>query len=149
LLFYLIYFSKARTLMGVDALTSLLNTSSVNNLENGITGMLLYMEGRYFSDYEGRFMQVLEGSECNVKKLFEKIKIDERHQGVLVLKEAFQKERNFPDWTMGFKAINPEEYQKLSGFFALEDGFLLKEDSPGGNVALDFLKSFYEIASKL
>lgn len=149
MLFYLIYFSKARTLMPEEGLTSLLNTSMVNNLANGITGMLLYMEGRYFSDYEGRFMQVLEGSEHNVKNLFEKIKKDGRHQGILVLRESFQKDRNFPDWTMGFKAINPEEYQKLSGFFLLEDGFLLKEDSPEGNVALDFLKSFYEISSKL
>jgi len=149
LLFYLIYFSKARTLIGGDGLTNLLNTSRVNNLENGISGMLLYMEGRYFSDYEGRFMQVLEGSEYNVKKLFEKIKLDERHQGILVLKESFQVQRNFPDWTMGFKAINSEEYQKLSGFFQLEDDFLLKGDVPESNDALDFLRSFYEVSSKL
>jgi len=135
--------------MDVDSLTGLLNTSRVNNLENGITGMLLYMEGRYFSDYEGRFMQVLEGSEHDVKNLFEKIKTDERHKGILVLRESFQKDRSFPDWSMGFKAVNPEEYQKLSGFFPLADDFLLKEDSPGDNVALDFLKSFYEITSKL
>jgi len=135
--------------MGVDGLISLLSTSRVNNLENGITGMLLYMEGRYFSDYEGRFIQVLEGDEPEVKKLFEKIKTDERHQGVLVLRESFRKERNFPDWTMGFKAINPEEYQKLSGFCQLKDDFLLKEDAPEGNDALDFLRSFYEVSSKL
>ncbi|MGN8056152.1 BLUF domain-containing protein [Pedobacter sp. 22163] len=149
MLFHLIYFSKARTLMPVDGLTSLLNQSSVNNLANDITGMLLYMEGRYFSEYEGRFMQVLEGSESNVKKLFEKIAKDERHQGVLVLRESFLKERNFPDWTMGFKSIRHEEYQKLPGFFPLGDDFLLKEDSQKGNAALDFLKSFYDISSKL
>jgi hypothetical protein len=67
--------------MPVDGLTSLLNKSRVDNLANDITGMLLYMEGRYFSEYEGRFMQVLEGSESNVRKLFEKIAKDERHQG--------------------------------------------------------------------
>jgi len=132
-----------------EDLTGLLNTSRLNNLAYGITGMLLYMEGRYFSEYEGRFMQLLEGGENDVKILFEKIKTDKRHQGVLVLRESFQNKRNFPDWTMGFKAINPEEYEKLSGFFQLKDDFLLKEDAQKNNDALDFLKSFYEVSSKL
>ncbi|KQM78471.1 hypothetical protein ASE74_13285 [Pedobacter sp. Leaf216] len=132
-----------------DGLTSLLNVSRVYNQANGITGMLLYMEGRYFSEYEGRFMQVLEGSESDVKILFEMIKTDHRHQDILLLRESFQKERNFPDWTMGFKTINPEEHEKLSGFFQLKDDFLSKEDTQEGNDALDFLKSFYEVSSKL
>jgi len=135
--------------MEADDLTGLLNKSRINNLADGITGMLLYMEGRYFADYEGRFMQVLEGSELNVKNVFEKIKKDERHQGILILRESFQMNRSFPDWTMGFKAVNAEEYQQLSGFFPLENSFLLKENAQEGNVALDFLKSFYEVANKL
>jgi hypothetical protein len=50
---------------------------------------------------------------------------------------------------MGFKSIKYEEYQKLPGFFLLGDDFLSKKDSQKGNATLDFLKSFYDITSKL
>src|SRR3954468_16894005 len=85
MIFYLIYISKAKRLMQEDELVALLNESRNWNNDHGLTGMLLYVEGRFIEQNEGRFMQVLEGDERQVKSIFEKIKTDVRHFHIIVL----------------------------------------------------------------
>ena len=64
--------------------------------------MLLYKDGN--------FMQALEGEEGAVRALYERIRVDPRHGGVITLLEDHSEERQFPDWFMGFRDLKaPEE----------------------------------------
>lgn len=60
--------------------------------------MLLYKEGN--------FMQFLEGAEDNVRRIYAKISADPRHTGLIKFLEGFEEERQFPEWSMGFRDLN-------------------------------------------
>ena len=70
-MFQLIYASHAKHAFDETELVSLLKASRTKNLKLNITGMLLYKDGI--------FMQLLEGDETEVRKLFSTIKHDNRH----------------------------------------------------------------------
>ena len=61
--------------ISIEQIEELLHSSSVNNDSSGIKGLLLYSEGNFF--------QIIEGEKINVKGLFEKIKKDLRHYGII------------------------------------------------------------------
>ncbi|MEP7187723.1 MAG: BLUF domain-containing protein, partial [Roseiflexaceae bacterium] len=61
-MYYLSYASVAVTPFTSAALQALLLTSRRNNMQLGITGMLLYKDGE--------FMQVLEGEQAAVQALY-------------------------------------------------------------------------------
>ena len=94
--------------MSSQDLVSLLHQSRVRNERNRITGMLLYRNGH--------FMQVLEGEEANVMKIFADIERDHRHKNVDVLREEYIQYRDFPDWTMGFQNIDELDPSTVPGF---------------------------------
>jgi hypothetical protein len=144
MIYSLIYFSKATKPMQDEDLLPLLEESRSWNLAHGITGMLLYIAGETGSlEQGGRFMQALEGTEVEVRGIFEKIRSDKRHHHLMVLNEATAKKRNFAAWTMGFASMDIEEYKAKLGFFELNDTFLNKGNKQKLNMALNFLKSFY------
>ena len=64
------------------------------NRENGITGLLLH--------HDGRFMQLLEGEQHEVQRLYRKIAEDSRHRDVVVEIDAEADRRLFPEWQMGY-----------------------------------------------
>ncbi len=107
-MFYLVYVSSAVRSFSTDDLRALLATSRKNNAELGITGMLLYKEGN--------FMQVLEGDERTVRALYEKIGVDPRHSGEITLQQGFVDERQFPDWSMGFRDLNSPEIRATQSY---------------------------------
>jgi hypothetical protein len=52
-----------------------------------------------------RFMQVLEGEREDIEEIYyERICKDDRHEGVVQLMGRPTEERDFPDWSMGFRA---------------------------------------------
>lgn len=111
----LIYSSSAVKFFSEAELKDLLRKAQENNLRQQLTGMLLY--------HDGNFMQVLEGPDENVLALFESIKRDPRHRNVSLLVQEQIIDRQFPDWTMGFRNIDklsPEEAKHFTPF--LKDG---------------------------
>lgn len=98
--FSLTYASAATRELSKADLNQLLAQCRKNNAELGITGMLLYKDGN--------FMQVLEGEEGAVRSLYAKISRDPRHKGYILLQSTLQ-ERQFPDWSMGFRDLESEE----------------------------------------
>ena len=150
MLFYLIYISKSAKTMSDDSLQQILETSRAWNVQHAITGMLIYVEGKFMSPnkanidevLEGRFIQVLEGPESDVMEIFELIRKDNRHHGLMVLKTGGLSERNFKDWHMGFKRIN--NHNNDEGFIHLDDWFAADRPDSGDNTPLKFLKSFYQ-----
>jgi hypothetical protein len=105
-LFHIIYVSSSKGLMSEEELAGLLKSIQTNNIENEITGMLLYREGN--------IMQVIEGEKHNIEQLFRRIELDERHTGIIKLVQEEISHRDFADWSM--------YYKNLSGL--QEDGFV-------------------------
>ena len=79
-------------------LVDLLVESRARNADRGITGLLLYRQGRV--------MQMLEGEEGVVRNLFDRISMDVRHQKVTTVWSSAAAQRRFPDWTMGFEDLD-------------------------------------------
>lgn len=154
MLFHLIYLSKATRLMSEKDLLEILNESRDWNTAHGITGLLLYVEGNFlttgkqnlYASPGGKFMQVLEGEETEVLRIFESIQTDARHQDILVLMQGVAGSRDFSDWALGFNAYDLQDYQQLPGYFKLDEDFLKNGESKKDGVALDFLKSFYQMS---
>ena len=107
-MFTLVYVSSAVSPFSKSELADLLARSRANNESLGISGMLLYKDGN--------FMQVLEGEEEPVRALYEKIGTDPRHDGAITLHQSFAQERQFPDWSMGFRNLDSPELRTVPGY---------------------------------
>jgi len=108
MIYSLVYVSSAVELFTNDELEALLEKSRKNNHARDVTGMLLYKDGN--------FMQFLEGPRDNVVALSEKIKVDPRHHGMMVLLQEQKPERQFNEWSMGFKKYKSGEKITIPGY---------------------------------
>ncbi|MEM1208072.1 MAG: BLUF domain-containing protein [Planctomycetota bacterium] len=90
---HLLYVSEAIGPMSTEDLETIHSVSSYNNRKALITGVLFYSAGQ--------FVQLLEGDEADVHRLFETISADPRHRDVRVLLDEPIDRRLFGDWDMG------------------------------------------------
>jgi len=129
----LVYVSQATRELYEADLARLLERIRPNNSAAGVTGMLLY-DG-------GAFMQVIEGNEATLEKLYNVIIRDPRHKDVVVILEKAIARRQFPDWSMGFAEINDEMLSRVDG---LNDFFSAKTclKSVDAGRAIKILESF-------
>lgn len=133
----IVYVSAARHAFTPAELQSLLEKSRANNRRDGVSGVLLYRDGD--------FLQVLEGPEAAVRRTYARIALDPRHGGVIVLDESEIAQRNFGDWSMGFRQVHAGE--QPAGFV---DFFDRRADlsglvNPGAEV-YRYLQSFRALA---
>lgn len=135
-MYYLIYSSQTRYPWDAEALKELLQVSVKNNKSAGITGMLIYLKNT--------FIQLLEGEYKAVNNLYEKITRDPRHERAVILLEGQIETRNFKDWYMGFKTLEPEEFESLSGYKDLKSLFDERTINNQSHPALIFLKLLYD-----
>ena len=61
-------------------------------------------------------MQLLEGREEDVLKIFAAIETDERHKDVKTLWHRYVQFRDFPDWSMGFQNVDKIDVRSLEGY---------------------------------
>lgn len=107
-LFSIVYASAAIQKFSETELVDLLKISRENNIRHDITGLLLYKDGN--------FIQAIEGPEEAVVQLYQKIQEDSRHHHIITLGRQPIPERQFPDWSMGFRNINNLPEEELDGF---------------------------------
>lgn len=132
---YLVYVSSATGQLTTADLDDILAASRRNNARIGITGMLLHKGGN--------FMQVLEGPEESVLALQNKIEGDPRHRGLLVLRKAPLKERQFKEWAMGYQNLDEPGSPRPDGFSNfLHESLLAPEFVKNPSVAHKLLLSF-------
>ena len=81
-----------------DTVNQILKISRKNNPSIGVTGLLICGEELY--------LQILEGPMDAVDKIFNKIKIDNRHDNVKILKESSIDFRLFASWAMRSHELN-------------------------------------------
>lgn len=112
----IVYTSTAQNTLTDEDLRTILETSRQNNSQRGVTGLLLFKEGR--------FLQVLEGDEETLRGLYETIQADDRHYNVVLLFEEETPGREFGEWAMGFsESLDNMPDEGVSTFF--EEGFTL------------------------
>jgi len=90
----IIYTSAATRPFSEDDLKQLLEAARARNSANGLTGMLLF--------HTGSFLQVLEGDDLLVDRVFSSIASDPNHTSINVLEDHPIQSRDFKDWSMGF-----------------------------------------------
>lgn len=105
--------------MSQDDLKDILQDSRESNISKDVTGMLLYIEGRFF--------QVLEGEKEGIDELYEHISRDERHRDVNIITRGYTKRRIFKDWSMRYSSISSKEFTRLSGIKRFSDLLRIKK----------------------
>jgi hypothetical protein len=140
----LIYLSSAKPSFDMSDIEGVLNVSRRNNAEAGVTGLLLF--------HDGCFFQTLEGAPDEVTRIFNVIRNDARHAGVLVLEDRLAKDRAFADWSMGFvgaDALRSDQRDCLVDLTRLVGRETVEPFSPSPSIARQvesFLSSFREFA---
>lgn len=102
--YQIVYYSTATQAFSEQDLIDLLNYANNYNKPLGISGCLVYSDGK--------FIQLLEGERDAVLKLFEKIKQDPRHSNVTVTVEMTVNQKLFPGWGMAFKFSDKDLLKK-------------------------------------
>ena len=152
--FYLIYISDATYLMDSGELDDILAAASTNNPRRNVTGMLLYIEGLFTvggkkklaKDIKGKFIQLLEGNEEDVRNAFEVIEQDTRHRNLIIMKEGTGSQRYFKDWSMGFRHYQVNAEGELESCTNLRHDFLDQPLTDDEESPYHFLKSFYQMS---
>ncbi len=94
MLLSLVYMSAANQVFDQERLDALLEYSRQRNGAAGLSGMLVYKDGR--------FMQLIEGPESAVLETYQRIIEDPRHTDVGLLVEERIHTPRFGEWTMAF-----------------------------------------------
>ena len=102
------YVSVATNDMTDADIGAILSQSRANNVDHDLTGALLFQRGR--------FIQILEGPDDEVRARFAIIAADPRHRSVQLVAEKFIAVRQFPEWTMGFRPLPDSSLTDHPGF---------------------------------
>ena len=100
-IFQLIYTCALAPSVTSADLALIAETSAARNRLNGVTGVLLCQDGSA--------MQVLEGVEPVIEAIYDRIRHDERVSHSLVLLRRKTDQREFPNWSMGFRQAEPSD----------------------------------------
>ena len=102
----LLYCSQGTPGMSDAKIQDILTVARRNNKARGITGVLVHGGGM--------FMQVLEGPEHAVLRLYVKILDDPRHSGCQIIHVTPANEPVFRDWSMAMINSDPLEFQHIA-----------------------------------
>ncbi|KCZ93315.1 BLUF domain-containing protein [Hyphomonas johnsonii] len=94
----LIYISAAAESMLATDIVDIMTVANARNAENDITGLLIY-NGL-------NFLQVLEGAQDRVDRLFSNIRADQRHVSVVPVVSEAADARIFGQWSMCLKVAS-------------------------------------------
>jgi Sensors of blue-light using FAD len=110
----LIYASKVSPHFGPMDMRDILDKSRRNNMEQGITGLLIMSDGYFF--------QCLEGGRGAVNATYAKILKDPRHRNSEVLSASEIEKRQFLGWSMGY-VLTSEQNRKLFMSYSVDRHF--------------------------
>jgi hypothetical protein len=77
--------------------------------------------------------------------MFDRIKADHRHRGILLLSSGIVEHRQFDDWSMGFRSFNAKEIENTPGFTELSEKLFTEAPFLQAEVPVSYLKIFYTI----
>ena len=108
----LVYTSTVPEPLGTVDLFNILNQARQNNAIHGITGHLLYADGK--------FTQCIEGPSAAVERLWQSLLKDPRHEMFQVLERGPTGARRFAEWSMAFSSYRYLNAFNMPGFFPLD-----------------------------
>lgn len=133
----LIYASSATRAMSESDLTELLTQARSNNLENNLTGLLLYCNQS--------FLQVLEGEPEILDALYARIETDPRHKKLRLLARSPTNTRKFGAWSMGFEHVDEDHLAEiLPGFRPATEYPLVNADLIRNGTIAETLLDLYQ-----
>ncbi|WP_458071926.1 BLUF domain-containing protein [Rhodanobacter sp. BL-MT-08] len=138
-IFGVAYMSQATRIMSSEDMDSLLVDVRATNASIGITGVLLYGEGRFF--------QYFEGAEADVAGVYARIRDSRRHHQIVELEYRQIPQRLFRKWFMGFRDAPASVLQKLSQQQWSRERPWMEDhstESPGMHELLKFLDNSVE-----
>lgn len=97
----LVYTSVISSYCNHTAIDNILTTARKKNEQLDITGILVHTPRL--------FMQYIEGPTTHICQLFNRIKLDNRHQDILLCHFSSIEQRLFPDWQMGYKDLTKNQ----------------------------------------
>lgn len=109
----LVYQSSASHDFGSLHLFNLLTQARLRNQRLGITGHLLY--------FNGRFTQCIEGPADSIDELWLSLTRDDRHHDVQLVSRSPVQQRRFSEWSMAFSSYAAFYVHGLTGFFPVDD----------------------------
>ena len=133
---YLLYASSSPRKFDDAELADLLALSRRNNEATGISGMLLYADGN--------FIQYIEGPADKVTSLYRRIGEDPRHRNLTVLVEGDADRRRFPDWSMGYRALDREKAAGLGRFELQRDAVAERLADADHALIVALMTQFYD-----
>ena len=98
MIYSLCYISTKRTGLLKSEINSIIETSKKRNEAKGISGILI--------EYKNHFIQHIEGDAVVIYELFEKIKLDSRHENVHLFQYSPLENRLFDDWNMAHRNLD-------------------------------------------
>lgn len=98
MIYSLCYISTKRTDLLKSEINSIIETSKIRNETNNISGILI--------EYKNHFIQHIEGDAVLIYELFEKIKLDSRHDNVHLLLYSPLENRLFEKWNMAHRNLD-------------------------------------------
>ena len=111
----IIYASRALHDFADEELLDLLTRARAANQGYGITGMLVYSSRS--------FLQVFEGEDAFVERVWDRIRLDERHTDLRVLSDGPAQVRSFGEWTMGFWHPDAGDLEAHMPGYRASDGY--------------------------
>lgn len=97
----LVYVSTRNANCTDQEIDKILENCKKNNPKIDITGVLLFSSTR--------FIQYVEGESKQILALYDKIKLDKRHEKVMMISYGPISKKLFPSWHMGSKSIKENE----------------------------------------
>ena len=91
----IVYVSTAIHVLSDAEIQHLLERARARNLTEEVTGVLLYTRGN--------FMQYIEGSRSGLAKVYDAIKADPLHHGIIEIINEPREAREFSEWHMAFR----------------------------------------------
>ena len=143
LMLSIVYVSVATKPMSEDNIVAILVQSRANNTRLGLTGALLC--------HRQRFIQILEGEEKQVLTKYRTISLDPRHRNVHVLSRELIEQRQFPQWTMGFRPLSQGAMNELDGFdefFGRTGHVQIKHADVSAQLFLEWLGDYWFSATR-
>jgi len=109
--------AQAQTLRDKD-IEDLLFNAREKNRRLAITGVLLLIQGK--------FIQYIEGYEEDIDSVYDSIKVDTRHNDLLLLDSGYIDKRQYKNWSMAYRKVQNSEIKNLLGYseLNLDDLFL-------------------------
>ena len=98
MIYSLCYISTKRLDLLKSEINSMIETSKKRNEVKGISGILI--------EYKNHFIQHIEGEAVAIYELFEKIKLDSRHENVHLLHYSPLEKRLFDNWNMAHRNLD-------------------------------------------